>query len=157
MLQSGKKWSMILSMIKNVIIAVIILVVLGAGAYLLLSQNKQATPVAQPSVTQEVTPTAATTSATTPSAQEARITLQADGFFPATVTIKAGTKVIWTNNSGTTGDVNSDPHPIHTDYPPLNLGTFANNSSVSLVFDKPGTYGYHNHLNPGQRGTIIVQ
>lgn len=148
---------MLLVMVRNIIIGIVILAVLGGGAYLLLSQNKQSSQVSQPIVTQNATPTASMTSAASPAAQQAHITLNADGFSPASITIKAGTTVVWTNMSGTTGDVNSDPHPIHTNYPPLNLGTFANNTSVSLTFDKVGTYGYHNHLNPGQRGTIIVQ
>lgn len=162
-MQLEEKGSMLRKMVRNILIAIVIIAVLGGGAYLLLSQNKQA---AQPSLSQpaseetkEVSPTNSSMSATTTpeEAKEAAITLTATGFNPATITIKAGTKVTWTNSSGATGNVSSDPHPIHTNYPPLNLGSFANNSSVSLTFDKAGTYGYHNHLNPGEKGTIIVQ
>ncbi|MCL4366879.1 cupredoxin domain-containing protein [Patescibacteria group bacterium] len=85
------------------------------------------------------------------------VILDSSGFSPATLTIKAGFTVIWKNNSGQSATVNSDPHPIHTDYPPLNLGTFPNGGTLQLTFDKPGTYGYHNHLNPNEKGTIIVQ
>lgn len=85
------------------------------------------------------------------------ITLTKDGFDPSVLTIKAGTKVTWLNQSGADATVNSSPHPLHTDYSPLNLGSFANNESVSLVFDKPGTYKYHDHLNPTRFGQIVVQ
>jgi len=51
----------------------------------------------------------------------------------------------------------SDPHPVHTDYPPLNLGTFFDGASLSLKFPTAGTYVYHNHLNPSERGTIVVK
>lgn len=85
------------------------------------------------------------------------VTLTQDDFSPRTLTIKAGTMVVWTNKSGDDATVNSDPHPIHTDYPPLNLGNFADGGTLNLRFDKPGTYGYHNHLNPAEKGTIIVQ
>ncbi len=85
------------------------------------------------------------------------VTLSQNGYSPASITIKKGERVTWVNKSGAAATVSSDPHPTHTDYPPLNLGKFPDEGSVSLTFDKPGTYGYHNHLNPGQKGTVIVQ
>ena len=85
------------------------------------------------------------------------VTLTADGFSPATFTVKAGTKVTWTNSSGTNVTVNSNPHPTHTDYDPLNLGSFKDGETLSLIFDKPGTYKYHDHLNPSRFGTIVVE
>lgn len=97
----------------------------------------------------------ATTSATETSQET--ITLTSDGFSPKTLTIKTGTKVTWTNQSGSDATVNSSPHPVHTDYPPLNLGSFPSGGTLSLTFDKLGTYKYHNHLNPSQFGTIVVQ
>ncbi len=112
----------------------------------------------QSPTTQQVT-TAPSGSATTPSAamQQNVVTLTANGFAPATLTIKAGSTVTWMNKSGDVATVNSDPHPTHTTYPPLNLGQFANGASLSLPFSTPGTYGYHNHLNPSEHGTIVVQ
>lgn len=132
-----------------------LLVVIG-GAYLLISTGKHA---ATPSNTTQSSTTPSATSPSSPSGameQTAAVSLTTNGFDPATITVKAGTKVTWTNNSGDSATVNSDPHPIHTDYPPLNLGSFSSGSSLSLVFDKPGTYGYHNHFNPSEKGTIVV-
>lgn len=85
------------------------------------------------------------------------ITLTKTGFTPNNLTVKAGTTVKWVNNSGVIGQVDSDPHPVHTSYPPMNFQAFSDGSSVELVFDKPGIYHYHNHLNPSQTGTITVQ
>ncbi len=101
-----------------------------------------------------VTPTR-TISETT--AQKNTVTLTADGFKPASLTIKSGTKVTWTNKNGEMANVSSDPHPTHTNYPALNLGTFKDGGTLSLTFDKAGTYGYHNHLNAAQTGTIVVE
>jgi plastocyanin len=132
----------------KLIIAIVIFILAVSGA-LILGKKPAVAP------TQKQIPSA------TPSSQTANnmqtITFTADGFSPKTVTINAGTKVIWTNTSGNKATVNSNPHPIHTDYPPLNLGIFNNGESFSLVFNKPGTYGYHNHLNFIQGGTIIVK
>ena len=88
---------------------------------------------------------------------EAIVTANASGFVPQTLTIKAGTKVVWMNKSGDVVTVNSAVHPTHLVYPPLNLGEFGDRSSVQLGFDKPGTYSYHNHLNPSKTGTIVVE
>jgi plastocyanin len=61
------------------------------------------------------------------------------------------------NKSGKTVTVNSDNHPTHKLYPFLNLGAFENGSSVQAVFDKAGTYTYHDHFNPSNIGKVIVQ
>ena len=79
------------------------------------------------------------------------------GFEPQTVTIKAGTKVVWTNTTGATADVSSAQHPTHLVYPPLNLGNFEPGATVELVFEEPGEYKYHDHLNPTKFGTVVVE
>lgn len=137
---------------------ILIYVIIGAIAYGLIYYfvlgKKGATynpaPSVPPVTTSEASPSATAVSQDT-------IVLTADGFSPATLTVKAGTTVTWTNQSGADATVNSSPHPIHTDYPPLNLGSLPNGGSVSLIFDKPGTYKYHNHLKPSQFGQIVVE
>lgn len=125
---------------KKIIIYLIVgLAIYGAGYYFVLMFKK---PQQQ---------------AQTVVREQKMIILTADGFSPATVTIKAGTTVTWTNNSGGEATVNSDPHPQHTDYPGLNLGRFSKGQTLSLIFTALGKYGYHNHLNPWQQGTVIVE
>lgn len=106
--------------------------------------------------TQQTSPTSVTESPTVQQSENT-VTLTSSGFSPSNLTIKAGQTIIWVNKSGESATVNSNPHPVHTDYPPLNLGDFPNGGTLSLTFDKPGTFGYHNHLNPSQRGTITVE
>lgn len=137
---------------KNLIIIAVIIVVVVGGFVLL--QGQQSPQTTTPPATQTETSPATTSSEA--KMQEAAVTVTASGFAPQTVTVKAGTKVVWTNKSGTTVTVNSAVHPTHLAYPPLNLDSFANGQSVQLVFDKPGTYKYHNHLSPGQTGTVVV-
>lgn len=136
------------------IYAVLGIVVYGLIYYFILSKkggyNTNPSPTTPPVTTSEAT------FSTTATAQKI-VTLTTDGFFPKTINVKAGTEVTWSNQSGSNGTVSSDPHPIHTDYSPLNLGNFPNEGTLSLTFDKPGTYGYHNHLSPAQTGTIVVQ
>lgn len=151
---------------KWVIGIVIVLLVLIGGYYFIIknpssSQDNSATNTTVSNGTNATnnpdSSTIDSTTSGTQSTQQATVKLTQNGFDPSTLTIKAGTKVTWVNQSGETATVNSDPHPIHTDYPPLNLDEFSNGGTLSLTFDKPGTYGYHNHLNPSEHGTIVVQ
>ncbi len=98
---------------------------------------------------------------TTPVGQEAanrvEVTVKADGFEPKSISVKAGGKVLWINQSGETANVSSDSHPTHQLNTFLNLGEFSQGSSVETTFEKPGSYSYHNHLKPEQTGTVIVE
>lgn len=80
-------------------------------------------------------------------------------FTPSTVTINAGDTVAF-KNTGSSASVwpASDPHPTHTDYPGFDaLKGIAPGGTYSFTFTKTGSWGYHNHLNPAQQGTIVVQ
>ena len=79
------------------------------------------------------------------------------GFEPQSVTVKAGSKVVWRNKTNATANVSSAKHPTHLEYPPFNLGNFERGETVSLVFTEPGTYNYHDHLNPSKFGTVVVE
>lgn len=113
------------------------------------SQNKMSAPPAQQ--TYQPAQTGMQKEAIT------NVTLGKDGFNPKTITVKIGTRVTWMNNSGSTATVNSAPHPVHNLFPFLNLGSFENGSSVQAVFERAGTYKYHNHYSPSQTGMVIVQ
>ncbi|MEX0616380.1 MAG: cupredoxin domain-containing protein [Candidatus Woykebacteria bacterium] len=88
---------------------------------------------------------------------EATITFSDSGFSPANTTVKAGSKVTFVNNSSKEVQPASDPHPIHTANPELNAGSIAAGSSKTVTLTKTGSWGYHNHLSSGQRGTIMVE
>lgn len=135
------------------LIVIIAIAVIAGVVVLGTKKSSYQAPVQQGSQSQQ----AVTSPAQEQKQNEAIVTVTASGFAPQTLTIKAGTKVVWMNKSGTAVTVNSAVHPTHLVYPPLNLGEFGDGSSVQLVFDKPGTYKYHNHLNPSQTGTIVVE
>ena len=122
---------------------VIILVILTAGGYYL---TKSGTPA--------VTPQPSSTS----NAQNTTINYSGSGFDPQRITVKAGTTIVWKNNDTDPMMIDSDPHPTHTSYPPLNASkaTISGNT-YTFTFTDPGTYGYHNHLKAQNRGTVIVQ
>lgn len=81
-----------------------------------------------------------------------------DGAFsPSLVKVKAGQAVKFVNSGKDPVWVASDPHPTHTDYPGFDSRKgLASGESYIFVFNRVGTWGYHNHLNPGEKGTVEV-
>lgn len=150
-------------MSNKVVVGIVVAVIVVLAGFFLVYNKPSYSPSPQPQSStprpqKSTSPVTVQPSATNEATKEQNvITLTAGGFSPSTLTVKAGTKVSWINKSGSQATVNSIPHPVHTNYQPLNLGSFTDGSTISLTFDKAGTYGYHNHLNPGQTGTIIVQ
>lgn len=88
------------------------------------------------------------------------------GFSPSTVNIKFFGSVKFVNKDTETHWPASDPHPVHTDYPVSGgcIGSefdackaLAQNEEWQFVFLSKGTFGYHDHLNPGLKGTVVVE
>ncbi len=79
-------------------------------------------------------------------------------FSPSVLSVPVGTMVTFHNGSMTPMWVASNPHPTHTDYPGFDsLKEIAPGQDYSFTFTKTGTWGYHNHLNRNEVGTISVQ
>lgn len=127
------------------------------SAYLLLNNTSTQQSTAQPTTQPIPTQTIATPTPEATQANETIVEVTDEGFLPASLTIKKGTKIVWINRTDNPVTVNSDPHPIHTLYSKLNLGSFITSKTVQLIFDEPGTYKYHNHLEASMTGTIIVE
>lgn len=87
----------------------------------------------------------------------AAVSITAAGFSPASITVRVGEQVTFINADSRTHQVASNPHPIHTAYPPLNGLVMAPGSSFVAVFTKAGTFAYHDHPNPGTTGTVVVR
>lgn len=138
---------------NKIVIGVVVLVVLGAGI-MLLSNKAGTKPGPQQTSTQN---TQTTTGSGQQATETANVTLTSSGFEPQTITAKKGTKIVWTNKSGSGATVNSDLHPTHLLYPPLNLGGFDDGQTLEFVAKDPGKYTYHDHLNPSRTGTIVVE
>jgi plastocyanin len=130
------------------------LILAGCGA----TSTGSALGAESPTATTAPTATSATTP--TPSGPQEQITITgggigynvtAFGFDPKQVTVKAGTTVVWSNNSGTTHNITSDAGDPATFTLPVDDG-----NTVSFKFTKPGTYPYHCSIHPTMKGTIVV-
>lgn len=148
---------------KSVIIGLVVLA-LVAGGVVFAMNKKDKKPSSTTSTTDtnqaaSTTPSNSTTNNTTGSttSEEATITYSNDGFSPSTLTVKSGTRITIKNTSDHDMQFDSDPHPVHTADTELNVDMVGAGQTATFTVTKKGTFGYHNHLNPNQTGTIVVQ
>lgn len=85
------------------------------------------------------------------------VTYTSDGYSPGNILISAGDTVTWKNGSDSEITVDSNPHPIHTSYPELNLGSVQPGGELTFTFPNAGEYNYHNHLSSSKGGTVTVE
>jgi plastocyanin len=79
----------------------------------------------------------------------ARVKISNFKFGPATVTIKAGTKVVWTNDDAIA-------HSVNFKTTKLDSKTLGEGDRFSHTFTTPGTYTYICAIHPFMHGTIRV-
>jgi plastocyanin len=147
---------------SRILTAIIIIGVILIIGYLLIVQSgglgggtpTVPTPAAiSPQVTIvpiSTSPTAATVTAT-PAGQTSQVNISNFTFSPATMTIRVGTRVTWTNNDSTTHTVTSDPNGET-----FSSGNLAPGSSYSFTFNRAGTYPYHCSIHTFMHGTVVV-
>jgi plastocyanin len=144
----------------KIVAAFIIVIILGAGAYWLIAMRGNGSSSSTASTNQNTKSTATTpsTSSTDNAAPvAATITYTDNGFSPANTTVKSGDSVRITNKSSQPLQMDSDPHPVHTDDEDLNVGEVAPGESKTFTVTKKGNFGIHNHLDPSMTAKIDVQ
>ena len=93
-----------------------------------------------------------------------------DGFLPRSLAVPAGSFVSFTNDSSRGVWIASDPHPVHTGYPGTDIKNCGSGTALfdtcrvlnpgeswTFVFAAAGAWGFHNHLQATETGTIIVE
>ncbi len=85
------------------------------------------------------------------------IYINENGCSPAGLVVKAGSPVTFVNQNEVPVWPASDLHPALNLYPEFNPGeAIAPGKTWQFVFEKTGTWRYHDHLDPEKRGTILV-
>ena len=99
------------------------------------------------------------------------VEITSNGFSPKVMMVKAGQTVVFVNKDIVGHQPASGPHPIHTGYPgsaaskcgtAAQIETFdacaavAPDSQYEFVFTRKGEWQFHDHLNPGMTGTLVV-
>jgi len=91
----------------------------------------------------------------------ATLTITASGISPKTVSVPVGSRVTIVNSDTRQHDMNSDPHPEHTQCPALNVGVLtAGQNRTSQNLTTARVCGMHDHGDPDNslwKATITVQ
>lgn len=171
----------------SIILGIVVVVLIAGIAYSYFGTSTVEAPVAQNDIVNTVPSAPATppgdsgqivetnaavssnVGATTQSSTVTTVTYTDDGFSPRSVTVKAGDKVTFVNNSSGRMWVASAIHPSHTAYSgtsrenhcPDTTGTAfdqcGDGQTYTFTFAKTGNWNYHNHLAPNNVGTIVVK
>ena len=125
----------------------IAVVLYGAFYYFVLAKkggyNYNSNSVQNQSTNQQTNPT------TTPVAKNS-VQISNFSFSPATLTVKVGDAVTWTNQD-------SMGHSATADDKSFDTGLLDQGKSGKVTFSKAGTYTYHCSAHTSMYGTIIVQ
>jgi plastocyanin len=98
-------------------------------------------------------PAAPVSASLTPAAGGAATAVNIQGIaFPATITVKPGTAVTWTNRDTVSHTVTSDAGQAQS----FDSNTIAPNGTFSVTFAKAGTYTYHCNIHASMHGTVVV-
>ena len=130
---------------RNMKLAAVGLLLLASALLLLGCGSSAATTTAGGQATTTAGP------GTTAAVGGAQVTLQNFAFSPASVTVKVGDTVTWTNKDSAGHTVASDDGTSFTS------PTKATGATFSFTFTKTGTYAYHCSIHPSMKGTVVVQ
>jgi plastocyanin len=137
------------------------LVLLALSALVLLAACGGGTTAgsgATPTPTTGTTPAGTTPTATAASnGQAVMITTDSSGSFafsPATLTVKVGTKVTWTNMTQVGHTVTSDDGKSFDSG--ISNPIAASGGTYTFTFTKVGTFPYHCQIHPFMKATITV-
>ena len=141
------------------VVASIVGVVFLAGVVGLLVLNKPASAPSVPSSSSDTSDSSNMPSnmdmsqqSSTKSELTDKVTIKDFAYVPATITVKKGTKVTWTNQDSTRHDVTPDSESDNFKASEL----LSKGESYSFTFNTAGTYTYHCGPHPQMKGTVIV-
>jgi len=138
---------------KYIIFLIVVLLIIIGGFYFFGNQNPGPSLPAntQSSTDNNVVPITKIPKSPTPTpvinTVVHNVSISNFAFVPATITVKKGETIVWTNkdtvpHTVTGGDLLSNP-----------LGQ---SETYSFAYDKTGTFAYHCSIHPSMKGTVIV-
>jgi plastocyanin len=139
---------------KAVPIIGVVIIILAVGGIVLAkhnSDNKSSDKSMNMSSSSKSTDTGSSSSSQASSSTSNSVTIENFAFSPASITVKAGTTVTWTNKDSATHTVTETDSQTGP-----NSGDLATGKSYSFKFDTAGTYKYHCSIHPDMTGTVTV-
>jgi len=126
------------------------LIIAATWVALLAACGSPGTTAAPPGMTGMAMATSAPDAAAVTPVATNTVAVRNFAFSPASVTVKAGSTVTWTNQDQDPHDVVAmNDGPFHS--PPLNTG-----QSFSYTFTKPGRFDYLCTIHPFMTATVVV-
>jgi plastocyanin len=154
-----------------VAVFIVVVVLIGAGLFFVNQHANDAAGTPEQPSASSTAPSTATGDMTGQPTSAYTVKLMNGSFSPATLTVPVGTTVTFVNQSSEDMWIASDDHPDHTDYDGTTrdehcapgyagatpLDECGTGNTYTFTFTKAGTWGYHNHADHDEKGTIVVQ
>lgn len=132
------------------VVAVIIVVAIAVGVGLAISKNDKSNKTTPPPAVTTPPTSQNNNSTNNNSTQATEVEIEDMAFMPASVTVKKGATVKWTNKDEVSHTVTSDSgNELSSDN--INSG-----GTYSHTFNTAGTFKYHCALHPNMTGTVTV-
>jgi plastocyanin len=134
---------------KVVPIVVVLLIIIGVGLALMMHKD---TPSNTSSNSASTTQTSKSQASTNPAPVAANaVTIQNFAFSPASITVKKGTTVTWTNQDSTAHTVTETDGQDGPKSQDLDNG-----QTYSFTYNTAGTFKYHCSIHSDMTGTVTV-
>jgi plastocyanin len=133
---------------KKILAIAVVIIVLAAGGWFAFGRNTK-TNTGSPAMDMPAS-SKQPAGSSEPSATNA-VTIQSFAFSPASITVKKGATVTWTNQDSAAHTVIETDSQTGPNSPDLSKG-----KSYSFTFDSAGTYHYHCSIHPSMTGTVTV-
>jgi plastocyanin len=118
------------------------------------NKNTNTTPPAATSQNDQNTTQGTNNTAPSPqSSQENKVSIVSMNFSPASLSVKKGSSVTWTNDDSVAHTVTADTGTDHG----LNSGNINPGETYVFTFSDKGTFAYHCELHPSMTGTVTVR
>jgi plastocyanin len=130
---------------KIIIVVIIVLVVILGAVYIMHKDSDMQGMNMQPASQSQ----SSSTNTAKPAGKNA-VTIENFAFSPATITIKAGQSITWTNEDSIGHSATADDNSWDT-------GVLPQGQSKAITFAKAGTYTYHCSVHPNMKATVVVQ
>jgi plastocyanin len=142
----------------NALLAAVLLVMALAACSTTESATPDASePTETPAQTESAEPSESDApESEAPAAEEERVSIDGSAFDPEELTIAAGTEVLFVNADGFAHTVTEGTDGQVVDDPIVDE-EIAQNGTVSVIFDEPGTYDITCKIHPSMQMTVIVE
>lgn len=135
------------------VVTVLVLAILAVAVAMATGGNKKQDTTVTPKTNKPETSQSTKTEETTAPANTTSVMIKDFAYSPASITVKVGDTVTWTNEDSMAHTVTADDGVANgPDSESLGKG-----DSYSFKFTKAGTYTYHCTPHPYMKGTVTVE